>query len=501
MHIGLLSRIHAARFPGKIAIRDPVNSVTYAELESRTNRLAQGMIAHGLRKGDLVGIAVGNRVEHLEAIFGVAKAGAVSLPLDPAWTELEFARAGKFFGYSVMLAEEGVLPKLTGNSTVIAIGGREHPRSIPNEELIEQGEDTDPAISVCEQDPFMIMLTSGTTGTPKGCVVSHGSYLYRSLAYSIEFPMGAEERELVALPVYLGAGRGTTFASLVPGGTVILEPKFDAGRFLDLIEAERITSFSLVPTAFQALAEAADARRDGGSPFDGSSISSMKNVGAALPAEVRKRVRGLISPNLYQTYASVDTGIIAVLRPQEMDEDPAYAGRPIWGMEVSILDDAGQNVSADNLGEVAVRGPLVSDGYFCNPDADAAVFQNDWFRTGDLGSLDREGQLYIRGRKKNVIKSGGRSVFPDEIEAELRSHPAVREAAVFGVPDSKWGEVVCAAVVPEAGDSIAVDALQAYCTDRLARFKCPKRIYVLEDLPRGNLGKVSIDQLIKRFSK
>jgi acyl-CoA synthetase (AMP-forming)/AMP-acid ligase II len=313
--------------------------------------------------------------------------------------------------------------------------------------------------------------------------------------------MGAEERELVGLPIHLGAGRGTTFASLVPGGTVLLEPRFDAGRFLDLIETERITSFSLVPTAFQALLDAAESRRDGGSPFDGSSISSMKNVGAALPVEVRKKVRRLISPNLYQTYASVDTGIIAVLRPQEMDKDPAYAGRPIWGMQVTILDEDGQHVSADHLGEVAVRGPLVSAGYFHNPEADAAAFQNDWFRTGDLGSLDREGRLYIRGRKKNVIKSGGRSVFPDEIETELRSHPAVREAAVFGVPDPKWGEAVCAAVVLEAGDSIAGEALQAYCTNRLARFKCPKRIYVLEELPRGNLGKVSIDQLRKRFSK
>jgi fatty-acyl-CoA synthase len=501
MHIGQLPRINAARFPGRIAIRDPFRAVTYVELESRANRLAQAMVALGVRKGDLVGIAVGNRVEHLEAVFGVAKAGGVSLPLDPAWTELEFARAGKFFEFSLIFAQEDVLPKLSPTRTVIAIGERPHPRTIPYEDLIEQEGDADPGVSVCEQDPFMVMLTSGTTGRPKGCVVSHGSYLYRSLAYSIEFPMGSQDRELVALPIYLGAGRGTTFASLVPGGVVRLEPRFDAGRFLDWIERERITSFSLVPTAFQALVKAAESRRDEGSPFDGSSISSMKNVGASLPLDVRKRVRHLISPHLYQTYASVDTGIIAVLRPHEMDEDPAYAGRPIWGMEVSILDEDGRCTGADDVGEVAVRGPLVSDGYFRNPEADSDAFHNDWFRTGDLGSLDPKGRLYIRGRKKNVIKSGGRSVFPDEIEAELRSHPAVREAAVFGVPDPKWGEAVCAAVVLEAGHDVSVESLRAYCTERLARFKCPKRTYIVDDLPRGNLGKVSIDQLKKRFSK
>jgi long-chain acyl-CoA synthetase len=339
----------------------------------------------------------------------------------------------------------------------------------------------------------MIMLTSGTTGTPKGCLVSHGSYLYRCLSYAVEFKMGPEDREVVAIPLCLGAGRGSTFACLALWGSVVLEPKFDPKRFLTLLTREQVTTFSLVPTAYQSLVDAVSSEA-----FDGRGLLSMKTVGSSMPMALRQEVQKKLSRNLFQTYASVDTGIIAILRPDEMEEEPTLVGRPIWGMEAKVVDEKGQELETGEMGEIACRGPLVSQGYFRNPEATSASFQGGWFRTGDLGSLDEKGRLYLRGRKKNLIKSGGRSIFPDEIEAVLQAHPQVQEAAVFGVPDPKWGEAVHAAVVPKAGETLFAEDLLEFCRGQLAGYKCPKRIHLMRELPRGNLGKVSIEGLRKQ---
>lgn len=503
MHIGLLPRIHASRFPEKVAARDPWRAVTYAELERRTNRLAQALLAEGVRAGDLVGLVIGNRVEHLEVTFAVAKTGAVGVPLDPGWTETELSRAAASFDITTFFVEEGAadnlargLEGLGPGPFRVAVVGEGGPGSfLRYEDLLRRGDDAPPEVPVSERDPFMVMLTSGTTGRPKGCLVPHGSYLYRCLAYPVEFKMDADEREVVALPLFLGAGRGSAFACLALGGSVILEPRFEPARFLDLVSREKATTFSLVPTAFQSLVDAAGSR-----PFDGRTLRSMKNTGAAMPMGLRREIREKLSPALFQTYASVDTGIIAVLRPHEMEGDPTYAGRPIWGMGVKVVDDEGRDLPPGELGEIACRGPLVSRGYFRNPEATSAAFLGEWFRTGDIGCLDREGRLYVRGRKKNLIKSGGRSVFPDEVEAALLGHPCVQEAAVFGVPDAKWGEAVHAAVVPRGGRTLSPEELLEFCRGRLARYKCPKRIHLMAELPRGNLGKVSIEGLKKRAS-
>lgn len=508
MHIGLLPRIHAARFPEKMAARDPRRSVTYEALERRANRLARGLLSLNVRKGDLVGIVLGNRVEHLEAAFAVAKAGAVGVPIDPAGTAAEFSRLAVFFGVSTFVVEEAAAENLLrslegeGNGgaggrgadafNLVVVGDRTQDAGLRYEDLIEREEDSPPEVTVSERDPFMVMLTSGTTGTPKGCVVSHGAYLYRCISYSAEFKMGSDELEVVGLPLFLGAGRGSTFACLALGASVILEPRFDPVRFLDIVTREKVTTFSLVPTAFQSLVDAVDSV-----DFDGSALRSMRNTGSSIPMDLRREIRGKISPNLYQTYASVDTGIMTVLRPEEMEGDPTRAGRAIWGMELKIADPNGRDLPAGEIGEIVCRGPLASDGYYRNPEAASAAFFGEWFRTGDVGCVDREGYVYVRGRIKNLIKSGGRSIFPDEIEAALLAHPHVREAAVFGVPDPKWGEAVHAAVAPKRGETLLPEDLLEHCAAQLSRFKRPKRIHVMAGLPRGNLGKVSIETLKK----
>jgi acyl-CoA synthetase (AMP-forming)/AMP-acid ligase II len=294
----------------------------------------------------------------------------------------------------------------------------------------------------------------------------------------------------VVVPIYYNSGRATAIAHLYFGGTLHLRERFDSRETLELVQNEKITSLALASTMVHRLLELPDL-----DSYDTRSLKALRKAG--LPF-TRRMVEGLVkhlTPNLFQSYASTDAGQVTLLRPQEQLTKIGSSGRPIWGVELEIANDRGDPLPAGDEGEIRVRGPNVCQGYYKNPDENAKSFRDGWYYTGDLGRIDSDGYLYVTGRKKDIIKTGSINVAPREIENILLNHPQIDDAAVFGVPDPEWGEVIKALVVPRPGSTLSEDLLRAYCKENLAGYKVPKIIEFIAQLARNSLGKVTAQSL------
>jgi acyl-CoA synthetase (AMP-forming)/AMP-acid ligase II len=300
--------------------------------------------------------------------------------------------------------------------------------------------------------------------------------LWRLPIYAFDFGMGPGDTWLSITPLAQGGGRAFAMAHLQRGGTVLIDPEFDPERVLATIERERVTTCFMVPTMF---------RRVLGDPMlaraDSSSLRCVISTGAELPPETRLQIVDRFTPNLYQFYSSTESGGITVLPPWLQDAKGDSVGVGVFGKELRLADD----------GEVLSRGPAVMLEYFRNAEATAEAFDGDWFRTGDFGRLDEEGFLYIVGRKKEMIISGGLNVYPAEVERALYTHPAVQEAAVVGRPDQEWGEVVAAFVQLRPGGRATAEELIEHCRERLASYKKPRHVKFMAELPRTTSGKIA----------
>jgi len=501
MHMGDILPMNARRTPGKVAVHDVRGSLTYADLDARTNSLANALLDLGMVPRGNVAILVGNRIEHIESILAVAKAGAVGVPMDTKWKARELSGALSFFDITGIIAETAMAAELAQalgelsdfKGPLIWIGGPPADFKAPSydyEKLIAKTAATRPEVAIGSADTFLIMITSGTTGFPKGCLISHQEYIYRSLNQAIGRGVSSEDIELAVVPICFNSGRGSVLAHLLFGATIILKDKFDPEDTLATIEREKVTYIALAPVQCERILQSPQLGR-----YDTSSLLCLRKAGSPLS---RRTVEGLIehvTPNVYQTYSSTDSGTLSLLLPTEQLTKYGSSGRLIWASEAQIVDDQGLPLPPGAVGEIICRGPLTCKGYYNNPQANAANFRDGWLLTGDLGRFDEEGYLSIVGRKKNVIKSGSISIFPDEIQEVLQSHPQVFEAAVFGVPDAEWGEAVTAVVSLRSGEALNGADLIGYCKARLAAYKAPKLVRVVDSLPHTELGKVSIERV------
>jgi len=270
------------------------------------------------------------------------------------------------------------------------------------------------------------------------------------------------------------------------GATVFIHERFDAEAVLRVIENEKITYIGAVPTMCERLLQV-----PGVENYDTSSLRCLAITGGKVHLAVLEGLRKHITPNIYRTYASTDSGQMAISRPEDMARKPAAAGMPVWCVELRIVDDQDHPVKVGEVGEIICQSPLASHGYYMNPDATQAAFRDGWFYTGDLGYFDEDGYLFVAGRKKDMVKSGGISIFPLEIEGVLYQHPDVLEAAVIGVPDAQWGEALTAVIVAKEGAKITAGELTQFCRDRLSSYKVPKSVEIVASLPHTELGKVN----------
>lgn len=479
---------HAKARPDRPAILDGDRVLLYRDLDATVRRWGAHLLACGARRGDVLGLAIGDRMEHLLALYAAARIGAVSLPMDVRWTEAEKAAVAGHFGAKVVLTEPGA-PALPGHDCVAV-----------DDAFLTAVAHATPATDVpegpsCLDMPLLMSLSSGTTGRPKGPMVTHGQFLRRFWTHWIDLGLNSREVFVSATPLYFGGGRTFPMSLLFSGGTVALFPPPNRIEALPAEVARRGgTSCFLVPTQLRRLL---DMPEEVVAPLRG--LRLLLSSGAPLSAAERVAIRARLCPQFHEYYASTEGGGVSLLRPEDMDAHPDSVGRPVFGVEVAVRDAAGDPVPANEVGILAYRGPGCATGFHNDPEASAEAFRDGWFLPGDLAMVDEGGFVTLKGRARDLIIRGGVNIHPGEIEAVLREDPAVADAAVVGWPSAEFGEEVAAFVVPRTG-AVEAAALIARCAARLAPYKVPRGVFPMPDLPRNSGGKVVKAQLVARLT-
>ena len=483
-----------ALFPRRVGVVDGDHRFTYAQFGARCDRLAHALRRDlGVAPGDRVAWLGGNTHELLEAYFGVLLAGGVLVPLNIRLAAAELADVVDDCAPVVLFRHPDHADP--GHPVRQVVLGDEHEAL-----LAAQPDAAPPRPPVDERDPAEIFYTSGTTGTPKGAVLSHRSLYLHAVHSALTNGITGDDVVLHTIPLFHVNGWGTPHYVTALGGVHVMLPRFDPGEVLRLVASEHVTRLFLVPAMATALLEHPD--------LDRRAYPSLRQIsvgGAPLGPELLGELEARLGcPCIcgYGMTESSPTLTRALDKPGE-PSDPARratTGLPILGVELSVVDHDGDEVAHDGetRGEVRARSNHVMTGYWNDPGATAEVLRDGWLHTGDVATVDPDGYLTIVDRSKDVIISGGENVSSVEVEKALTAHPAVLEAAVVGVPDERWGEVPRAFVVLRAGRAAAPDDLRAFVRARLAHFKAPRDVVVVDDLPKSGTGKVRKDHLRRR---
>jgi fatty-acyl-CoA synthase len=495
--LGRWIRDRALVSPARIAIEHGGEPTTYAELDARSERLADALLRLGLRSGDRVASLTANRPEHVELFFACAKAGLVLAPLSWRLAPAELAYQLAHAEPTVLFVEperdslaDAALQPLAAKPRRLALA------RVELDALAEAGA-TAPQNVPADDDDLLLLYTAGTTGRPKGARLTHRNCFWTNLSFDRTTDLSATDVVLQLLPQFhVGGWNVQPLLAWWKGATVVLEPKFDPARALDLIEHRRITTMMGVPANY--LFMAAERR------FGDADLSSLRQAivgGAPMPERLLRtwRDRGVA---IVQGYGLTEASPnVLCLPPEDAMRRLGWAGKPYPHVDVALADPAsGARIDGRGSGELLVRGPGVFAGYWRDPEATRATVRDGWLHTGDIAERDAEGFYRIRDRLKDMYISGGENVYPAEVETALHEHPAVADAAVIGVPDERWGEVGLAIVVVQPGASFDEQDLIAHCRRRLAAFKVPRVVHLAEELPRSASGKLLKRELRERFS-
>ena len=499
---GTMLSAQARLQPQKIAARDLERSMTYRQWNARANRLANALLGLGLAKGDRVAVLAYNRVEWAEIYAAAAKAGLVAVPINFRLTGPEAQYILEDSGAAALVVEDALIPVIEPvrdaialpEGRLVALGADPVPAGYRSyEELVTAGAEREPDVAVTADDPWCLMYTSGTTGRPKGAVRGHRGMAMLALMTEVELGLHRRDDALLVMPMCHANSLNFFTAFVYCGGTVTIFSRrsFDPALCLRTFAETGATFTSLVPTHYNMLLEVPDAER-GGADF--GRVEKLM-ISSAPAREQTKRAVMEMFPNsgLFELYGSTEAGWVTMLHPHEQFDKLGSVGREVVGSApIRLLDDEGREVADGEPGELFSCTPYSFDGYWNRPDATAEAMRGDYVSVGDVAVRDADGYIRLVDRKKNIIISGGENVYPSEVEAVLASHPAVRDAAVVGLPDAKWGERVQAAVVCRQGESVSADDLMAWSKERLAGYKRPRAIAFLaaDEMPRNATGKI-----------
>jgi acyl-CoA synthetase (AMP-forming)/AMP-acid ligase II len=499
--LGDIARIQARARGDSIALTFEGREVSYADFDRHTNQVANGLIALGVKPGDRVTYLGKNSDLYFAALFGATKAGAVMAPINwrLAPPEVRYiigdANAKVLFVGPEFIEEAGrLLPEVPSVQHVIAMEGAA--AGWPDFQTWRDAQSAeDPKLPIDYEDVALQLYTSGTTGHPKGAMLSHRAMLKpRQLQKQADDEWnlwGEGEVSLVAMPVFHIGGTGWGIMGLYNGAKGVVAREFDPNKVLDFIENDRISKMFMVPSAMQIVVRQPRARE-----VDYSCLKFMMYGASPIPLDLLKECMEVFGCGFVQMYGMTETnGTIVALPPE--DHDPKgnprmrSAGKPLPGVEIAIWDDEGKPLAPHQVGEIVTRSPANMTGYWNKPDATAKTIDSEgWLRTGDAGYLDEDGYVFIHDRVKDMIISGGENVYPAEVENAIFGHPKVADVAVIGVPDEKWGEAVKAVVVPKEGEEISPAEIIAWARERIAAFKAPKSVDIIEALPRNPSGKI-----------
>lgn len=502
--------------PDKTAIVCEGEARTYGDVRDFYRRVANALLEWGVQRLQRVAITTRNCIQYLEIELGIAGAGAIMVPLSWRLSPSERVNLLRRSQTRVVFAEASFVPQITAARAagelpdlglVVALGREpEASRQADREyaRLCASASSAPSPVAAELGEPHEIIYTSGTTGIPKGAVWTNGTVLWNSIEQVMDYGLRPEHSTYVALDLnYIGGRHDFTWPVLHQGGTVHIRRSggFDAREAALYIASHRISHVLWVPTMLYDVLRVPDL-----SDIDTSSLEMIMCGGAPLSREIIERAqKAFPETNFVQVYGLTEGGgTVTFVPPEYAVSKIGSAGKASMHNEIRIVNDRGEELPPHEIGEITVKGPSVTAGYWDNPEATAEAVQDGWLHTGDLGYLDEDGFLFVAGRKKEMIISGGMNIYPSDVEHVLREHPFVHDVAVIGLPDEKWGETVCAVVQASPGTTADEEEIEreliAYCRERLASFKKPSAVKTVGELPRTISGKVKKYELRERFA-
>jgi acyl-CoA synthetase (AMP-forming)/AMP-acid ligase II len=476
--------LNAKRRPDHPALILGARVVTHGELAPLVLRSAAHLVALGVRERDLVGVALRDSIEHVVAMLAIARLGAAILPIDWRWGENEKQRLVDFFEPRLVLVEPGA-PALPPFATV-AVDEAWHAA------VVRQAAAQAPACRDPEA-PLLLSLSSGTTGRPKGPMLTHRLLQNRFVQHWAALSFHEQDRHLVSTPLYFGGGRVFALSHVYVGATTVLLPlPYQPEELIDAVRRHRITTMFIVPTMLRRLMEMP--ARD--TPLLAGPRYVISGGAALRPAERLEALRK-VSPNIINYYSSSEGGGVSILPPEHEGEAANSVGRPMFMTEVEVVDDSDAPLGAGATGHVRYRGPGVPSGLYRDEAQSAAMFRHGWFYPGDLGLIDAHGFLHLTGRAKDMIIRGGVNIYPQDVERVLAAVPGVHDVAVVGWPSRAFGEELAAFVVRH-GD-VTEATLIGRCKAELAPYKVPRAIFFIDALPKNSSGKVLKAALVEQL--
>ncbi len=497
--------ISAAIVPDRTAMVFEGKRTTFEELQSRVNRLASALGALGVSAGDRIAVLQVNTDSVIETYFAAAKLDAVFVPLnfraradEVAYMVNDSGPKALLVGGRYMDMVESISPQLESVEHIVAM---DEPKDgwLSYSDMIENSEEADLWPLSDDDDLSVLMFTAGTTGFPKGVMLSHNSFSSYILSNVSPADPEVEESNILTVPLYHIAGMQAMMSAIYGGRSLIIQRQFEAREWMTLVETERADRAMVVPTMLKMLMDHEDFHK-----HDMSSLQVITYGAAPMPVEViRRAIVEFPNAQFINAFGQTETAATITMLPPEdhvLNGSPeeverklrrlASIGKPLADVEVRIVDENGEDVPGRETGEIVARGDRLMKGYWGQESATAETIRNGWLFTGDLGYMDEDGYIFLAGRARDFIKRGGEMISPEEVEQVLHSHPDIDEAAIIGVPDLDWGERVRALVVARPGREVDESDVIEFCRQRMASFKKPESVVVLSELPRNPLGKV-----------
>src|SRR5215212_10682407 len=511
LHLGEVVSRNARLFPNKLGARDLARSMTYRQWNERSCRLANALLDLGLAEGDRVAILAYNCVEWVEIYVALAKAGLVAVPINFRLVGPEIRHIVDDAGARALIVQDDLLDQVEAVRPGLSLaldsylhfGGKKTPPGYQSyETLIARASASEPMAPVLPEDTWALMYTSGTTGKPKGAIRSHESLALLALITALDHGFMRNDTGLLVMP--LGHANSLYFATVLAycgASTVVYDRKhFDPEHLLETLSDEQITFTSLVPTHYIMIQALPDAVRG---KYRTDSVTKLLISSAPARRETKLAImEHFRHSQLLEGYGSTEAGWVTLLRPEEQLSKLGSIGREVTGCaRIRLLDDDGDEVADGEVGELYSRTPYTFRGYWKLPEKTAEAFRGTYCSVGDMARRDADGYYYLADRKSNMIISGGENVYPTEVESLLGSHSKVKDIAVIGIPDDKWGEAVHAVVVLRNGQCVSEDELLAWSSSKIAGYKRPRSVtFILEEeMPRTATGKILHRVLRQRY--
>jgi len=493
-----------------MALKDERRSVTFSELNTRVNKLANALLGLGLKKRDKLGIVSCNCIEFMEVYLAAVKSGVIVVPLNWRQTSKAFKYILENSDASAIIVHSDFVDTVNeirdelsiDPARYICLQGGSPEGYVDFEELLAGRSEEEPDVEIKNKDTWVILYTSGTTGVPKGVVRSHRSYISFYLINEVEFSFRPDDYGLIVMPLFHVNSTFYSFVFTNIGASVYVhkERKFNPEEVLRIIEGEKITFTSLIPTHYNLILGLPDEVK---SKYDVSSMRSILCSSAPVWKKTKLAIMDFFkNVALFEAYGSTEAGLVTLLRPEDQMKKLGSIGMECIGTDtIKILDDDGKEVPLGDVGELYSRGPMMFDEYYKQPEKTKASFRGNYFTAGDMVRKDEDGYYTLVDRKDNMIITGGEHVFPSEVEALIGEHDAVRAVAIIGERHVKWGEAVTAVVVLKDGMECTNTEIIEFCRGRMAAFKKPKKVRFIteEEMPRTPTGKILHRVLRERY--